>query len=215
MDVIQLICLSLLAFTLGLAFLLAGYRFFLFLLPIWGFFAGLWLGAQTVSILLGEGFLVSVTGLVVGLFVGLILAVLSYFFYAVGVLLLGATFGYWLGTAVLYAFGLDSGFVVTITSIITALVFAVLTVLLDVKKHLIVVITALTGASGILLSILLVFGQISITDLQIGAAQAMGAILESSVLWFLLWLILGIAGIAVQEMSSRGFYLEYDRQYDS
>ena len=36
------------------------------LLPIWGFFAGFWLGAQTITWVLGEGFLATTTGWVVG-----------------------------------------------------------------------------------------------------------------------------------------------------
>jgi len=213
-DVLQLICLSLLAFALGLVFLLAGYRFFLLLLPIWGFFAGLWLGAQTISILLGEGFLASVTALIVGIVVGLILAVLSYFFYSIGVLLLGASFGYWLGSAVMNVIGLDPGFVATVVAIIIATIFAALTVLLDVKKHLIVVITALGGASGLLISAVLVFGRISIADLQAGAAEALGVVIDDSIFWLILWLVLAAGGILVQEMTTREFYLEYDRKYE-
>ena len=63
------ITLALLAALLGAAFLLAGYRFFLVMLPIWGFFGGFWIGAYAISLILGGGFLATTTGLVVG-FVG-------------------------------------------------------------------------------------------------------------------------------------------------
>jgi len=38
-----LACAGLIAFLFGLALTFAGYRLFLILLPIWGFFFGLWL----------------------------------------------------------------------------------------------------------------------------------------------------------------------------
>ena len=43
---LQVLCVSILALLLGLAALLAGYRLFLLLLPIWGFFAGFFIGAK-------------------------------------------------------------------------------------------------------------------------------------------------------------------------
>ena len=74
---LQVIFAALFAFLIGLAFLLYGYRLFLVMLPIWGFFAGFWLGAQTIAMLLGGGFLATTTGWVVGFATGLLLAVLS------------------------------------------------------------------------------------------------------------------------------------------
>ena len=59
------ITLALFSVLLGAAILLAGYRFFLVMLPIWGFFGGLWLGAYAVTLILGTGFLATTTGLVV------------------------------------------------------------------------------------------------------------------------------------------------------
>jgi len=211
-DVIQLICLAILAFGIGVAFLFFGYRFFLVLLPVWSFMVGFWLGALAISIILSEGFLVSVMGLVVGFVVGLILAVLSYLFYSVGVLLLGASFGYWFAMTVLYAIGIDPGFIAAVAGILTAIIFAVLTVLLDVKKHLIVVITALGGAGFFLLSAFLIFGVVKIPDLQAGASPAMILIIQNSLFWLILWLFLATIGIFIQEMTNQDYYLEYDRQ---
>ena len=78
---LQVLCVSILAILLGLAALFAGYRLFLLLLPIWGFFAGFFIGATAITLLLGDSFLVTVTGWVVGFILGLIFAILSYLFY--------------------------------------------------------------------------------------------------------------------------------------
>lgn len=214
MDFIQLLLLSLIALGLGLAFLLVGYRFFLLLLPIWGFFAGLWLGAQSISWVLGEGFLVSVTGLAVGFLVGLILAAFSYFFYSVGILLLGAFFGYWFSSIILYALGFSPGFLVSIASIISAIVFATLTVLLDVKKHLVIIITAFVGAGTVLTSLMLITGHITVTNIQAGAAETIRLVFEESAIWLLLWLALAIISIVFQERSTLDYLIKFDRQHD-
>lgn len=213
MNVILLVILTFVALGLGIAFLIFGYRFFLVLLPIWGFIAGLWLGAEVVSVLLDEAFLASVTGLVVGLVAGIILAILAYLFYAVGVLLVGASFGFWLGTGVMYGLGFEPSFIATLVAAVVAIIFAALTVLLDVKKHLVIVITALGGSGAILLAILLAFSRFSVTDFQSGAYVTFAAVLDDSFWWSILWLLLGIAGIIIQEVTTRGYLIEYDRQY--
>lgn len=214
MDFIGLLFISLIALGLGLAFLLAGYRFFLILLPIWGFFAGLWLGAQAISWVLGEGFLASVTGLVVGFLVGLIMGAFAYLFYSIGILLLGAFFGYWFCSVILYLLGLDPGFLVSIAGIISAIVFATLTVMLDVKKHLVIIITAFAGAGAVLIAILLLFGRISITNIEAGAAETLNLVFEESGFWLLLWLSMAIISIIFQERTTSGYLIKYDRQYD-
>ena len=86
--------LGALAIAIGLAFAFWGFRVFLVLLPIWGFFAGFLLGANGVDYLLGDGFLATTMGWVVGFILGLIFAVLSYLYYWVAVILLGGALGY-------------------------------------------------------------------------------------------------------------------------
>ena len=93
----ELFCATMIALILGLIITFGGYRLFLALLPIWGFFFGFALGAQSLQALFGMGFLSSVTSWVVGFFVGAIFALLSYLFYAVGVALVAGGLGYALG----------------------------------------------------------------------------------------------------------------------
>ena len=76
----ELFCSTLLALLFGTFVCFAGYRFFIVLLPVWGLFFGLFLGAQTVQALLGEAFFATVTSWVAGFVVGVIFAVLSYLF---------------------------------------------------------------------------------------------------------------------------------------
>jgi len=62
-------------------------------LPIYGFFFGLSFGAHSVQALFGDGFLSTTTSWVVGFFVGLLFAVLSYFFWYAVVLIAAGVLG--------------------------------------------------------------------------------------------------------------------------
>ena len=49
----QLICTAIIALIIGVLALVAGYRLFLLLLPIWGFFAGFAMGTHATALLFG------------------------------------------------------------------------------------------------------------------------------------------------------------------
>ena len=70
---------------LGSIIAFGGYRLFLILLPIYGFFFGLGFGAHSVQALFGDGFLATTTSWVVGFFAGLLFALLSSLFWAFAV----------------------------------------------------------------------------------------------------------------------------------
>jgi hypothetical protein len=196
------VTLALFAVLLGVAFCFAGYRFFLVMLPIWGFFGGFWIGAYTVSLILGGGFLATTTGLVVGFVVGIIGAVLSYLFYLVGVAIIAASFGGALGSGVMGALGFDPGLIMAIVTIVSGLIAAGLTLLLNLQKYVIIILTAVAGAVLIVLAGMLVFGQVSIADLQTGG-NFIQPILQGSWFWGVVWLVLAIAGAILQIRANR------------
>lgn len=195
---------ALFAAIFGIAFCFLGYRVFLVLLPIWGFFGGFWLGAQTVALLFGTGFLVTVTGWVTGFIVGMIFAILSYLFYILGVALVAASFGAAIGSALMGVIGFETGFLVIIVALIFAVVIAALTLALNLQKYVIIFITAIGGANAIILSVLLVLGRVSLGNLQ-SAGNAIRPVINDSFLWLILWLALAIAGIVIQILSNRTY----------
>lgn len=206
---LSVLFVALFALIFGLAFCFAGYRVFLVMLPIWGFFAGFWLGAEATSLLLGTGFLATTTGWVIGFVVGLLGAVLSYLFYMLGVGLLAAAFGWAMGAGFMNALGFDPGLLTAMVGIIAALVMAGLVVLLNIQKYVIIAITAIGGANAIVLSGLLLFGRVSLEELR-GAGNAIAPILQDSWFWLVIWLALGAAGLIVQIMTNRTYV--FDRE---
>lgn len=198
------ITLALFAVLLGAAFLLAGYRFFLVMLPIWGFFGGLWLGAYSVTLIFGTGFLATTTGLVVGFVVGLIGAVLSYLFYMAGVVIIAASIGGSLGSGVMSALGLEPGLITAIVTIISALVAVGLTLLLNLQKYVLIALTAIAGAVLVVLAGMLILGQVTIADLQAGR-NFVQPIFQGAWFWGLVGLVLAAVGIVIQIRANRTY----------
>lgn len=192
------------AVVLGLAFCFAGYRVFLVMLPIWGFFAGLWLGATATSLIFGGGFLATTTGLVIGFVLGLIFALLSYLFYILGVALVAAGFGAAIGTGLMALLGFDGGFLVAIVALVAAIMMAILTLVLNLQKYVIIFMTATGGANAIVLAGLLLFNRVSLDAVR-GAGNAIGPVLQDSWFWGIIWLVLAVVGILVQIRANRTY----------
>lgn len=207
MEFLVTLFAALIAFLAGLAFLMYGYRIFLVMLPIWGFFAGFWLGAQTITWVLGEGFLATTTGWVVGFFIGLLLAVLSYLFYFVGVALIGASVGAAIGSGLMAAFGFDPGFLTTIVAIVSAVIVAGLTLIFNIQKYVLFVITAVGGANALVLSVLLLFGRVGLDQVR-GAGSTIQPIVQDSTFWLLVWIVVAAFGVYWQWRSSRLYTFE-------
>jgi hypothetical protein len=181
----------------------AGYRFFLVMLPVWSFFGGFWLGAKGVTLVLGEGFLATATGLTVGLILGIALAIFSWQFYEIGVALLGAVVGAWLGSNLMQALGFGLNNLLTIlVALGCALVAGVLTYVQNWQKFLVIALSAIAGANALVLAFLLLNGRVSIEGLR-GAGSAIRPVLADSWIWLVIWLGLAIAGIVLQVRSYR------------
>ena len=205
----ELFCMSMIALLIGLAVTFGGYRFFLILLPIWGFFFGFGLGAETLQVIFGVGFLATVSSWVVGFIVGAIFAVLSYLFYFVAVALLAGSFGYGLAVALLTAIGLNFGFIVWALGIVAGIIVAAVVLIFNIQKFAIIVITALGGTGAIIFTLLAMFGDLTPAEMMLNPVMTA---ISNSFWWLLFYLVLAIAGIVVQIGANRSYELEsYNR----
>ena len=170
MDItLEGLLLGALAVGIGLAFAFWGFRVFLVLLPIWGFFAGFLLGANGVEYIFGDAFLATATGWVVGFLLGLLFAVLSYLYYWVAVILLGGALGYQLTIGLLQWIGFDAdGIFAFILAIAGGAVFAVGFFLLRMPAVLVIVATSITGAGATIAGIAIGLGIIDYQELSSG-----------------------------------------------
>ncbi|MCH7567226.1 MAG: DUF4203 domain-containing protein [Nitrospirae bacterium] len=205
----ELFCIALIGLAFGAAMVFGGYRLFLVLLPIWGFFFGFGLGAQTIQVIFGEALLASVTSWVVGFVVGLIFAVLSYLFYLFAVAVLSFSFGYGLTVGVWTAIGLDPGLISWVLGIIVGAVIAGAVLALNLQKYAIIVITAVAGAGVSILTILaVVYGPLVTNLLESPVKTALGA----SPLLLIFGLAVASAGVVAQLRDTRHWEIEtYNR----
>ena len=197
------------AAILGVVLLIWGYRIFLVMLPIWGCFAGFWLGAAGISLFLGQGFLATVTGWVVGFILGVIGALLSYLFYGAFIIIVAAMVGAGLATAIMTALGFTTDWVIAIVAIISAAAVAVVTLVLNLQKYVIILLTSLGGADLIVLAGMLLFGVVTLGEVQSGG-NLLTPIFKESWLAVLIWLVLVVLGFIRQVRANRAFTFERD-----
>jgi hypothetical protein len=192
-------------FTLiyGIAFCFVGYKYFRFLLPLWGFIAGFWISEAFVAALFGDSNSAVIAGWIVGLVAGLTLAALSYFIYQAALAILGATFGLWLVAAILGWLGLESSVLVTILALLGAILFAVLTFQKAIQKYLIIIFSALIGATGIVVGLLFLLVPSSVDHFRSGLSPLLPSILQESSVAALLWIFLALLGVGIQLLITR------------
>jgi hypothetical protein len=188
---------GLLALVVGLAFAFYGFRLFLILLPIWGFFIGFLFGAGFVTALFGDGFLSTVLSWIVGFGFAVVFALLSYLYYWFAVIFLGGSIGYALGLSLMAWLNITGNLIVFIVAIAFAVVFALAFVFLRVPKYLVLVATSFGGAFAAIVGVALILGRVPLAALQAGLA---GAYVRDSLsfVWLAAAIVLGVIGYFYQ-----------------
>jgi hypothetical protein len=205
----ELLCATLIALLFGTVVCFGGYRLFLVLLPIWGFFFGFGLGAQSIQLLFGQEFLATVTSWVVGFIVALLFAVLSYLFYAFAVAVIAGSLGYGLGVAIMGIFSADLTIITWIVGLVLAIVVIGITFYFNLAKYVIIVATAVGGAAATIGTLVVGVEHVQLMTL---AENPMQLILNGSFIWILLFLLMAGAGIVLQIMANRSWQIEsYNR----
>jgi hypothetical protein len=205
----EILCMATIALLFGIAVVFGGYRLFLFLLPIWGFFTGFVLGAQTIHFLFDVGLFATVTGWVVGFFVGLIFAVLSYLFYFIAVGIISFSLGYGATVGILAWLGLEGGFLLWLIALVVGIVVALGVYALNLQKYAIIVATAVGGTGIIIYTLLALFdGALAVNLLENPVRLA----IENSFWWLLFFLVVAGLGIVAQIRANRTFEIDtYNR----
>ena len=191
------IVLGLLALAVGAAFCFMGFRFFLILLPIWAFFMGFMFGVNGMHYLFGETFLSTAIGVFIGLFVGVFFAIISYLYYWVAVVLLGASVGYSIGLGFMAFLGNGGGLLAWTVAIVFAAVAAAIVVLLRVPRYLVIILTAFGGAFAVTSGVALILGRVPKEALDAGTV-GMYVKDNLSILYIIVAIVLGVIGTSYQ-----------------
>jgi len=209
-----LMCGGMIALLFGLVLAFAGYRLFLVLLPIWGFFFGFFLGAQAIQAIFGEAFLATVTSWVVGFIVAGVFAVLAYLFYLAAVALASFSLGYTASVGLLTALGLPlaGGFIAWIIAVVVGVALAVVVLRFNIQKWVIEFGTAFLGAGAIVGVFVLLFGGPAAQVLE----NPVKFVLNNSPFWLIVFVVLGIAGFVLQVLHNRSWEVQtYNRMSDT
>jgi hypothetical protein len=205
----QLFCVTLIALLFGTIVTFGGYRLFLVLLPIWGFFFGFGVGAQSVQLLFGENFLATVTGWVVGFIVALVFSLLSYLFYVFAVGMIAGSLGYGLGVGLVGLVSSQLNFVAWLVGMALAVVFIVVTFRFDLAKYMIIAATSIGGAAAVVATLALGVENVQFASL---VSNPGSALFNASFIWTFLFFFMFFAGSSFQLAVNRQWEIEtYNR----
>jgi hypothetical protein len=207
---LQTIVGALLALGLGALLVFFGRRVILVLLPVFGFFAGFWIGAEFMHLFLGTGFLGTISGWVLGIILALIGAVLSYLFFPIGVALLCGVFVASLLTGFLRWLGIEINWLLTLVGLVAGFIIAWLAFWRKWDSWIVIGLTALGGAMLMALGLAWLFGQVTTEQIR-AAGSAISPLLNASIWWILLVAGLAVAGFIIQMRRELRFqYQQYD-----
>ena len=193
------ILIGLIIGLLGLAICFFGLRFWFILLPAFGAVVGFFVGAGVMQEIFGQGFLSTAVSWIVGLVVALVFAALSYFVWYAGAIIAAGAVGASLFSGVLHAIiNQPWGAVHFIVAAVGAVIFALGALLLNLPVYIVIINSALGGASLAIAGLLTLLGNIAVEELSTGVSVAVVDEGRLSVLWFIVWIVLAIAGIFYQ-----------------
>jgi hypothetical protein len=207
--------IGILLVLIGLAVCFFGLRFWFILLPIFGAVAGFWIGARAVQELFGQGFLATTTSWIVGILVAIGLALLSWFIWYAGAIIMAGAVGASLFSGIVHALFTDPwGWALFIIALIGAVIFAIIALALNLPIYIVIVDSALGGAALAVAGVLTLMGSITVVELANGAALAVvdeARFQGAGWLWVLLWIILAVVGIFFQLQSVASVRLPEER----
>lgn len=186
---------GLLAIAAGALFCFRGYLAFRIIIPVWGAFVGLGLGAGLVASITDEGFLRTGLAWLVGIGVAVLFAMLAYLFYEVAVVLAMSSIGFALGTSLMVALDVSWSWVVVLVGVALGVLLAWAALAADLPMVLLVVLSALGGASAVTAGVMLLAGAVDTGEF---ADDAVTERAGDDWWWYLLYLVLALAGLVAQ-----------------
>lgn len=187
-------------FITGLLVSLLGVKLFKVLLPLLGLVAGAVVGFVGFQAVFGTGAVSTTVAVFVAIVVGALLALTSYAFFSLAVViytaLLGASAFAFLGVAL----GLENlGFLLFLLSVAGFVAGLVVASSMGFTVGLVTAVTSLSGVALILASVMLIVGDLSVDQLhQEGVIRAVIDVVDQSFLWLFAWLGGSLIAINVQ-----------------
>jgi hypothetical protein len=186
---------------LGLGITLAGLRMFFAVLPIAVFIVGGYVAGMAFYHLGDEGgFFDTSASILVGIAAGIALAVLSYFLWYAGALIVAGSIGAMIGSGIMAAFSSDADVLNFVVALIGAAVAILIAYVFNVPTWVVIVGTSMFGAAAVVLGAMLALDRVELDQLPEGPALAA---VNHSWFWVLAWAVIAAIGIWVQYTTTR------------
>lgn len=195
----QDIVIGIVAIAAGAVFLVAGYRAFRIVIPVWGFFVGFATGAGAVSALTGDAVLAKPLGWIAGLLLALLFAAIAYLYYAIAVVLALSSLGFLLGSALMVGLGVTWSWLIILVSLVIAVAFALVAIATDFPRILLIVVSAVAGATAVVGGLMLLVGAVDSAELTRADVVAR---IDDSIGWWLGYTVLVVAGVVAQSATT-------------
>jgi Domain of unknown function (DUF4203) len=192
---VQDIVIGLLAILIGAVFCFRGYLAMRLVIPLWGAFAGFILGAGLIAASSDDGFLRTGLAWIVGVAIGLLFGLVAYLYYEVAVLLAMGSIGFVLGTSAMVALGISWSWVIILVGVLSGSALAFVAIVADLPMVLLVVLTAMAGASAMVAGGMLLFGAVDSSQFtQASITES----LDDDWWWYVSYIVLAVAGLVAQ-----------------
>ena len=179
---------------------LFGYKLFRLLLPLVGLVVGMMVGFGGVQGVFGSGVVSLTIAILMAIIVGVIMALLSFAFYDLAIVVLMAVLG---ATAFSYlgiAIGLeDNGFILFLLGVAGAVLGIMLSAGTYLSASVVFAATAFLGVALVMGGVLIFSGDINLDQLNDpGIIRSVVATVDQSFLWLFVWLAGSIAAMYAQ-----------------
>ena len=190
--------LGLLAIGIGALLVGWGYRFLLYLIPVYGFLVGLVSGGYLADTLFKTGFLNDVAGWGFGIGLGIAFALASYAIAWIGLVFLATGLGLGLGEGIVAALGIQNEILSLLIALVVVAAAIILVARYQATKWFLIVLSAIAGGTTLVAGILLLLGRIALADVGHGAIAAYFRDGSNGWLWAALAAVISAAGVYVQ-----------------
>lgn len=179
---------------------LYGHKLFRILLPIAGLVVGAMVGFTGVQAVLGTGAISLSIAILMAVIVAVIMALLSFAFYDLAVIILTALLGASVLTFLGIAIGLeDNGFILFLLGLAGAVMGIVAATGSYLSTGLIFAVTSMVGVALILAAVMLFAGELTLDQLHDeGVVRAVVNEVDQSFLWLFVWLAGSLVAMNVQ-----------------
>jgi hypothetical protein len=214
-EVLMLI-VAILLIVIGVIVGLLGAKLFRVLLPIIGLVSGSMVGFIGVQAVFGTGVVATTIAVAVAVILGLLLAILSFAFFDLAIIVYAAVLGAGALSYLGIALGLnENGFLVFMLALSGAIMTAIWAAKYSASTALVVVFSSLVGSAYVLAGFLLVVGNITLEGLnETGVNGVILDVVDQSFLWFIVWVGLGLVAAQVQYRSITADLFTNTLQYD-